>query len=45
MKKVNKKYARKKHAIVAVDMAVFGIIENELRVLLIQTNKKELKKQ
>ncbi len=37
------KYARGAHAIVAVDVVVFSVINEELHVLLTQTNKPELK--
>lgn len=39
------KYSRFKNAILAVDTAVFGIVEGKLNVLVIQINKKELKGQ
>lgn len=42
---MSNKYERGKHAVIAVDVAVFTIINKSLNVLLIQTNKAELKGQ
>lgn len=41
--KNTKPYARQKHAVVAVDAVIFGIVDDRLHVSLMQTNKKEFK--